>query len=136
MSDIKLTNAKMKTFDEEEKISTFQTASRLADFGEKQNIANIVLATNINELIKRVCFLEDQNVQLTETLHHLADKQIESINKINAEHSNAMKNIAVELKSLKAELDRVRLSTKLNNSAIDRLNNAISIAENTTSNEK
>lgn len=136
MSDIKLTNAKMKTFDEDEKISTFQTASRLTDFGEKQNIANIVLATNINELIKRVCFLEDQNVQLTETLRHLADKQIESINKINAEHSNAMKNIAVELKSLKAELDRVRLSTKLNNSAIDRLNNAISIAENTTSNEK
>ena len=130
MSDIKLTNANMKTFDGEEKISTFQTASRLADFGEKQNTANILLATNINELIKRVCFLEDQNVQLTETLHHLADKQIESINKINAEHSNAMKNIAIELKSLKAELDRVRLSTKLNNSAIERLNNAISIAEN------
>ena len=136
MSDIKLTNAKMKTFDEDEKISTFQTASRLADFGEKQNTANIVLANNINELIKRVCFLEDQNVQLTETLRHLADKQIESINKINAEHSNAMKNIAVELKSLKAELDRVRLSTKLNNSAIDRLNNAISIAENITSNKE
>ncbi|MDE6424746.1 MAG: hypothetical protein K2K89_01205 [Ruminococcus sp.] len=130
MSDIKLTNAKMNTFDSDEKISTFQTASRLVDFGEKQNTANILLATNINELIKRVCFLEDQNIQLTETLRHLADKQIESINKINAEHSNAMKNIAVELKSLKAELDRVRLSTKLNNSAIDRLNNAISIAEN------
>ncbi|MCM1313892.1 MAG: hypothetical protein NC205_00620 [Prevotella sp.] len=130
MSDIKLTNAKMNTFDSNEKISTFQTASRLVDFGEKQNTANILLATNINELIKRVCFLEDQNIQLTETLRHLADKQIESINKINAEHSNAMKNIAVELKSLKAELDRVRLSTKLNNSAIDRLNNAVSIAEN------
>lgn len=136
MSDIKLTNAKMKTFDGEEKISTFQAGARIADFGEKQNNANILLATNINELIKRVCFLEDQNVQLTETLRHLADKQIESINKINAEHSNAMKNIAVELKSLKAELDRVRLSTKLNNSAIDRLNNAISIAENTTANKK
>lgn len=136
MSDIKLTNAKMKTFDGEEKISTFQAGARIADFGEKQNNANILLATNINELIKRVCFLEDQNVQLTETLRHLADKQIESINKINAEHSNAMKNIAVELKSLKAELDRVRLSTKLNNSAIERLNNAISIAENTTANQK
>lgn len=136
MSDIKLTNAKMKTFDGEEKISTFQTASRLADFGEKQNIANVALATNINELIKRVCFLEDQNVQLTETLRRLADKQLEAINKINAEHSNAMKNIAVELKSLKSELDRVRLSTKLNNSAIDRLNNAISIAENVTANKE
>lgn len=129
MSDIKLTNAKMKTFDGEEKISAFQTSARLADFGEKQNVANIALATNVNDLIKRVCFLEDQNLQLTETLRHLADKQIEAINKINTEHSNAMKNIAVELKSLKAELDRVRLSTKLNNSAIERLNNAVSIAE-------
>ncbi|MBD5159731.1 MAG: hypothetical protein HDT23_05760 [Ruminococcus sp.] len=133
MSDITLTNDNMKTFDEKEKISTFQTASRLTDFGEKQNKANILLATNLNELMKRVCFLEDQNVQLTDTLRRLADKQLESINRINAEHSNAMKNIAVELKSLKAELDRVRLSTKLNNSAIERLNNAISIAENTIS---
>lgn len=136
MSDIKLTNAKMKTFDGDEKISTFQASARLADFGEKQNDANILLATNINELIKRVCFLEDQNIQLTETLHHFADKQTEAINKINAEHSNAMKNIAVELKSIKAELDRIRLSTKLNNSAIERLSNAISIAENATANEK
>ena len=130
MSDITLTNANMNTFDSEEKISTFQTASRLTDFGIKQNNANILLATNINELLKRVCFLEDQNVQLAETLHHFAEKQTEAITKIQAEHSNAMKNIAVELKSLKAELDRVRLSTKLNNSAIERLNNAISIAEN------
>lgn len=136
MSDIKLTNAKMKTFDGEEKISTFQAGARIADFGEKQNDANILLATNINELIKRVCFLEDQNIQLTETLHHFADKQTEAINKINAEHSNAMKNIAVELKSIKAELDRVRLSTKLNNSAIERLSNAIYIAENATANKK
>lgn len=136
MSDIKLTNAKMKTFDGDEKISAFQVSARLADFGEKQNAANTALAANINDLIKRVCFLEDQNLQLTETLRHLADKQIESINKINTEHSNAMKNIAVELKSMKAELDRVRLSTKLNNSAIERLNNAISIAENATANEK
>ena len=133
MSDITLTNDNMKTFDEKEKISTFQTASRLTDFGEKQNKANILLATNLNELMKRVCFLEDQNVQLTDTLRRLAYKQLESINRINAEHSNAMKNIAVELKSLKAELDRVRLSTKLNNSDIERLNNAISIAENTIS---
>lgn len=136
MSDIKLTNAKMKTFDGDEKISTFQTASRLADFGERQNTANIALAGNVNDLIDRVAFLEEQSVQFTETIRHLADKQIEAINKINAEHSNAMKNIAVELKSMKAELDRVRLSTKLNNSAIERLNNAISIAENATSNKK
>ena len=130
MSDITLTNANMNTFDSEEKVSTFQTASRLTDFGIKQNNANLLLATNINELLKRVCFLEDQNVQLSESLHHFAETQTETIKKIQAEHSNAMKNIAVELKSLKAELDRVRLSTKLNNTAIERLNNAISIAEN------
>lgn len=133
MSDMKLTNAKMKTFDSEEKISAFQTGTRLADFGEKQNTANNLLASNVNDLIKRVCFLEDQNLQLTETLHHLADKQLEAINKINTEHSNAMKSVTAELKSLKAELDRVRLTSKLNTSAIDRLNNAIDITENNTS---
>lgn len=133
MSDLKLTNAKMKTFDSEEKISAFQAGTRLADFGEKQNTANNLLAANVNDLIKRVCFLEDQNIQLTETLHHLADKQIEAINRINTEHSNAMKSVTAELKSLKAELDRVRLSSKLNTSAIDRLNKAIDITENNTS---
>lgn len=132
MSDIKLTNAKMKTFEGDEKISAFQAAARLADFGEKQNTANTMLAANVNDLIKRVCFLEDQNIQLTETLRHLADKQLEAVNKINTEHSNAMKSVTAELKALKAELDRVRLSSKLNTSAIDRLNKAISIAENST----
>lgn len=132
MSDTKLTNAKMKTFDGEEKISAFHAGTKLVDFGEKQNTANILLATNVNDLIKRVCFLEDQNLQLTETLHHLADKQIEAVNKINNEHSNTMKSITAELKAIKSELDRVRLSSKLNTSAIDRLNKAINIAENNT----
>lgn len=132
MSDMKLTNAKMKTFDDEEKVSAFQTAARLMDFGEKQNTANTMLAANLNDLIKRVCFLEDQQVQMTDTLHRLADKHVETVNKINSEHSNAMKAVTTELKTLKAELDRVRLSSKLNTSAIDRLNKAIAIAENST----
>ena len=102
------------------------------DFGEKQNTANTMLAANLNDLIKRVCFLEDQQVQMTDTLHRLADKHVEAVNKINSEHSNAMKAITAELKTLKAELDRVRLSSKLNTSAIDRLNKAIAIAENST----
>lgn len=132
MSDMKLTNAKMKTFDGEEKISAFQTAARLTDFGEKQNNANTMLAANVNDLIKRVCFLEDQQVQMTDTLHRLADKHIEALNKVNSEHSNAMKAINAELKALKAELDRVRLTSKLNTSAIDRINRAIAITENST----
>lgn len=136
MSDMKLTNARMKTFEGEEKISAFQTATRLADFGEKQNTANTMLAGNVNDLIKRVCYLEDQQLQMTETLHRLADKQIEAVKKINDGHSEAMKAITAELKSLKAELDRVRLSSKLNTSAIDRINKAISIAENSISDNK
>lgn len=132
MSDMKLTNAKMKTFEGEEKISAFQAASRLTDFGEKQNNANTMLAANVNDLIKRVCFLEDQQVQMTDTLHRLADKHVEAVSKINAEHSNAMKAVSAELKALKAELDRVRLASKLNTSAVDRLNKAIAIAENST----
>ena len=69
---------------------------------------------------------------MTDTLHRLADKHIEAVNKINAEHSNAMKAVSAELKALKAELDRVRLASKLNTSAVDRLNKAIAIAENST----
>ena len=103
MSDIRLTNEKMLTFTGHEKIGTFTAAEKLTEFGEKQNIANEALAANVNDLIKRVCAIEDRE---------LKDRDI-------------MRKIADELTAFKRDLDRVRLSSKLNNPGIERLDNAI-----------
>ena len=103
MSDIRLTNEKMLTFTEHEKIGTFKAAEKLMEFGEKQNSANEALAANVNDLIKRVCAIEDRE---------LKDRDI-------------MRKIADELTAFKRDLDRVRLSSKLNTSSIERLDKAI-----------
>lgn len=103
MSDIRLTNEKMLTFTGHEKIGTLKAAEKLTEFGERQNAANEALAANVNDLIKRVCAIEDRE---------LKDKEI-------------MRKIADELTAFKRDLDRVRLSSKLNNSAIERLDGAI-----------
>jgi archaellum component FlaC len=103
MSDIRLTNEKMLTFTGHEKIGTLKAAEKLMEFGEKQNTANEALAANVNDLIKRVCAIEDREIK---------DREI-------------MKKIADELTAFKRDLDRVRLSSKLNNSSIERLDNAI-----------
>lgn len=107
MSDMKLTNEKMRTFDGHEKVGVFKAGEKLTDFGEKQNAANEALAANINDLIKRVCALEDKQVQNTEVI----------------------KKIAEELAAFKKELDRVRLSEKLNSGAIERLDSAMRLAQ-------
>lgn len=107
MSDMKLTNEKMQTFTGHEKIGFLKASEKLMEFGEKQNIANEALAFNVNDLIKRVCALEDKQLK----------------------NEEIMRKMATELASLKKELDRVRLSDKLNTSAIARLNNAVNSAD-------
>lgn len=107
MSETKLTNELIRAFDGHEKIKMTKTAEKLTEFGEKQNDVNEALASNINSLIKRVCALEDQQEKNTEI----------------------MKKIANELSSFKRELDRVRLTEKLNSGAIERLTNAMTMAE-------
>ena len=105
MSDMKLTNERIKAFDTK-KISLVNTPSVVSEFGKKQNSVNEVLALNINDLIKRVCALEDQQVKSKET----------------------MSRIAGDLSAFKKELDRVRLSEKLNTGAIERLDRALRTA--------
>ena len=104
---MKLTNEKMHTFDGHEKVGVFKSGEKLTDFGEKQNAANEVLAANINDLIKRVCALEEKQIQNTEVMRKLAE----------------------ELTAFKKELDRLRLSDKLNTNAVERLNRAMSLAQ-------
>lgn len=105
MSDIRLTNEKMKTYGGEK--GAFKTGAQLKSFGEAQNEANEALAANINDLIKRVCALEDERIR----------------------HVEIMKKLSEELAGFKAEIDRLRLTAKLNTGAIDRLNKAIKLAE-------
>lgn len=107
MSDIKLTNEKMRTFDGHEKVGVFKAGEKLVDFGEKQNAANEALAANVNDLIKRVCALEDKHLQSTEVI----------------------KKIASELAAFKKDFDRMRLAEKLNSSAIERLDKAMRLAQ-------
>lgn len=107
MSDLKLTNEKMRTFTGHEKIGTLKAGEKLTEFGEKQNNANELLAANVNDLIKRVCALEDKQIQ----------------------NENIMRKIANELGAFKKELDRIRLTEKLNSGAIERLDRAIKLSE-------
>lgn len=100
MSDLKLTNEKMKAYDGEKGL--FRNSSSLERFGENQNAVNELLAANVNELIKRVCTLEDQQVR----------------------NNDIMKKMAAEIQSLKAEVDRLKLTAKLNTNAIARMSNA------------
>lgn len=101
----KLTNEKMRTFGGHERIGVFNAGEKLTEFGEKQNTANEALAANINDLIKRICALEDKAVK----------------------HEEIMKTLANELNGFKRELDRLRLSDKLNSGAIERLDKALDL---------
>lgn len=112
MTDTKLTNEKMKTYSGEKGL--FKTGAQLENFGENQNTANELLAANINDLIKRVCALEDKQLNNMEI----------------------MKKLAAELNAFKAELDRLKLTSKLNTNAIDRLNNAIELASDNGESQK
>lgn len=105
--DTKLTNEKMRTFGGHERVGLFNAGEKITEFGEKQNAANEALAYNINDLIKRVCALEDKALK----------------------HEEVMKKLALELTAFKKELDRLRLSDKLNSGAIERLNRAIELTE-------
>ncbi len=107
MSDLKLTNEKMRTFTGHEKVGKLKAAEKLTEFGERQNNANEMLAANVNDLIKRVCALEDKQLQ----------------------NEDIMRKIANELSAFKKELDRIRLAEKLNSGAIERLDRAVKLAE-------
>ncbi len=112
MTDMRLTNEKMKTYDGEKGL--FKTGAALESFGENQNAANEMLAANINDLIKRVCALEDKQVQ----------------------NNEIMKRIASELNAFKADIDRLKLTAKLNTNTIERLNNAVNLASGDSSEVK
>ena len=111
--DHRLTNESMKTFNDEQK-GAFKTGARLDEFGKNQNHANELLALNVNDLIKRVCAIEDRNLKYEKNFKMIAD----------------------ELTAFRNELDRLKLTAKLNSNAVDRLSKAISIASGDTQSEE
>ena len=107
MADTGLDKKKLVTFDGHEKISALKAPAKLTDFGERQNEANELLAEAITALEGRIASMEERQ-RLSE---------------------EAMQAIAKELAAFKKELDRVRLSEKLNSGTIERLSNALRTAE-------
>lgn len=134
MSEMKLTIDKMMTFVGHEKIGTLKAAEKLMEFGDKQNLANEALAANINDLIKRVCALEDSNEVLVANVNDLKERVALLEEKEKRSNEN-VKKISTDLNAFKRELDRVRLTSKLNSSSIERLNNAMRLAGGKADNE-
>lgn len=124
MSDMKLTNERMMTFVGHEKIGTLKAAEKLMEFGDKQNLANEALAANVNDLIKRVCALEDANEVLVANVNDLK-KRVGLLEEKERRSSETVKKLTGDLSMAKRELDRVRLTSKLNSSSIERLNNIV-----------
>ena len=98
---------KLVTFTGHEKINALKAPAKLMEFGEKQNEANEYLAEMIEELAGKVSALEEKQTQSNEVIRKIAE----------------------ELGAFKKELDRVRLSEKLNSGTIERLSNAMRLAE-------
>lgn len=107
MADTGLDKKKLVTFDGHEKISALKAPAKLTDFGERQNEANELLAEAITALEGRIASMEERQRR----------------------SEDAMQAIAKELAAFKKELDRVRLSEKLNSGTIERLSNALRTAE-------
>lgn len=120
MADMRLTDEKMHTFDDTGKTGFLKAGEKLAEFGEQQNAANTAIAYNINELIERVCDLENMLARQETNMQILAED-------IQKKHEEIMRRVAAELSAFRKELDRLRLSDKLNTNAVARLNNAINL---------
>lgn len=142
MSDMRLTNEKMKTFVNNDKIGMFQTAEKLTEFGEKQDEANEALAYNVNDLIKRVCALEEVHIAYRDALTSLENKHTALMDALCTledkltKNTENMKNLSADLKGFRRELDRIRLSDKLNTSAIERLDKSIRLIDETIAGNK
>ena len=104
---------KCSTYDSENSGGFLKASSDLKQFGEKQNKYNTMLAEKLEELQNRISTLESEQKQNKELFRRLAN----------------------ELVSFKADVDRLKLTAKLNTNTIDRLVKAIDISEEASSSE-
>ncbi len=96
----------MKTETYAEKSGIGKTAQTLKQFGENQNALNAQLAEQIVQLAK----------QLEDAMQRIAKLEAEQEKNITR-----FGRCAAELDEVQKELDRLRLATKLNTNAIDRM---------------
>jgi len=96
----------MKTETYKEIAGFGKTGQNLKEFGEKQNAMNAQLTEKL-ELMTR---------QLGEALDRIAALEAEQ-----AKNQRRFVRCAEEINELKKEVDRLRLTSKLNTSSIDRL---------------
>ncbi len=107
MAELKSIRDKTNTYDSENSGGFLKASSDLKQFGEEQNEYNSLVAEKLEELENRICNLESEQKQNKELFKRLAN----------------------ELVAFKAEIDRLKLTAKLNTNTIDRLVKAIDIAE-------
>ncbi len=96
----------MKTETYAEKSGIGKTGQALKQFGENQNALNAQLAEQIVQLSK----------QLEDAMQRIAQLEAEQEKNITR-----FGRCAAELDEMQKELDRLRLTTKLNTNAIDRM---------------
>ncbi|MBE6850166.1 MAG: hypothetical protein E7504_00275 [Ruminococcus sp.] len=96
----------MKTETYAEKSGIGKTGQALKQFGEQQNALNAQLAAQVEMLEK----------QLEEAMQCIAQLKAEQEKNITR-----FGRCAAELDEVQKELDRLRLTTKLNTNAIDRM---------------
>ena len=125
-----MTSEKIKTFDESEnEKGAFKTSKRLEHFGEKQNEYNVLLAECILELKERISRQElenEEHIRLQkldheEHIRNLENTYKESTRRLEEDHEHKLNLCAKEIMALKTEIDRLKLTSKLNTNTIDRL---------------
>ncbi len=102
----------------------FKTGAHLNDFGSRQNSVNMVLADRINALLADIAALEERCRKSEENAAALTER-IEQLEERERRTGELMKRLAGEVSAYKKEVDRVRLTEKLNSGAIERLDKAI-----------
>ena len=113
MAEIKSIKEKSTAFDSESSGGMFKASSDLKKFGENQNEYNTLVDDKLEELTRRICTLEAEQQQNKELFKRLANEMV----------------------GFKNDIDRLKLTAKLNTNTIDRLVKAIDIASTASGSE-
>lgn len=97
-----------------------RTSQTVREFGERQNAMNAKLVSELKSLKTRNEVLAEH---LGEALDRIAalEAAVERLEKEQALNIKRFKRCAADLDKAEAEIDRLRLTAKLNTNAIDRL---------------
>ena len=97
-----------------------KTGQNVKEFGEAQNALNAALMQENAILKGRMTALEIELTKMHEQID-LLTKRIEQLEEAQTENVRRFSRAAESVKQVGKEVDRLRLTTKLNTNAIDRL---------------